>query len=301
MTATAFDESVVHFEADGETLAGIVTRPVGNALGVGVIILSGGANTTSMGPRRFSVRLARFLSERGFHTLRFDYHGLGESTGVMPVYRLDTPFVQDLTGAISVLDDLGLRRFILVGKCIGARTALAKATELPGLEGLVLISAPVRDFEKGERGYARTAEKLSIWDYVKRASRPRTLQRLLDPRRRTAYRKLARAKIEALKSGRGHGTEAKSSSSGFLEPLEVVARSKTPVLFIYGEADQPYAEFSAASRGPLGDLLATAASVHVRTLPAEVQGFSRLVVQDQTFDIVGDWIARSVTPEGSNR
>lgn len=141
----AHEDAPFFFPAGEEMLFGVLTRPTGEANGTTVTMLTGGGYLTSTHRNRMYVRLSRRLAALGYHTLRFDYHGTGESTGSARQFHIDEPFVEDLAGAIGWLEGQGLSRHVLVGSCFGSRTALACSPQIPGLERLVLLSPPARD------------------------------------------------------------------------------------------------------------------------------------------------------------
>ena len=86
--AGAGEESPVFFKAANHQLFGILTEPTGDPLGTVVIPLSGGGTPLSTNRNRFSVRLCREVARLGFHALRFDYHGIGESEGQVAPFEL---------------------------------------------------------------------------------------------------------------------------------------------------------------------------------------------------------------------
>lgn len=135
----------VFFPAGGERLFGVFTAPSGDAHGTAVTMLTGGGYITSTHRNRLYVRLARRLAGLGYHSMRFDYRGTGESTGTIDGFLLDQPFVEDVLGAVEWVEGQGVVRHVLVGSCFGARTALAAADHVSGLDSAVLLSAPVRD------------------------------------------------------------------------------------------------------------------------------------------------------------
>ncbi|HWH36050.1 MAG TPA: alpha/beta fold hydrolase [Acidimicrobiales bacterium] len=307
MNATALTTAVEHipvfFPAGTETLFGVYTRPVHSPRDVAVLISSGGlTGTSTVGRNQMFVRLAQRLAADGFPALRFDYHGIGESTGVLDEFRLDAaePFVDDIVGAGRRVHDLGARRQVLLGKCFGSRMALSAAAALDHLDAVVLIGAPVRDFGKGERAVTRLADQVSIWDGIRRVLRPAFLRGLTDQRRRKTLVRAARAKARALSSRiPGQATPAaRQSSDGvsrrFIEPLEALMARGVPVQLIYGRDDDFYREFLAASqRGRLARLLAEHAGlVEITVTPGQVRGFVQCEVQDAIIDAACTWIAR---------
>src|SRR5439155_658117 len=81
----------------GEHIFGVWTRPTTAPNGIAAILLVGGIYGLSIGRNRLSVRLARTLASCGYHVMRLDLHGSGESTGevrdLLDLTFLD-PFVE---------------------------------------------------------------------------------------------------------------------------------------------------------------------------------------------------------------
>lgn len=70
---------------------------------------------------RYAFRdLAQKLTALGFVTLRFDYHGVGDSSGTVEVENLDEQWVNDVQVAASLLRSYGLSSISAVGMRFGA-------------------------------------------------------------------------------------------------------------------------------------------------------------------------------------
>jgi pimeloyl-ACP methyl ester carboxylesterase len=287
-------EEPFFFRAGSESLFGVFSRPTAHSPSPAVVVLGGGGTTpTATGRNRFFVTLCRRLAALGYKAFRFDYHGLGDSTGSAE-FRLDQPFVGDLRGALAALSERGVSTFVLVGSCFGARTALTAAPKLTGLKGLVLLAPPVRD-------YGLSEPKTVGWrprDYAMAVVHPR---RLLGSGEKLTLRRYGRF----LKSGirlvlrrvrdRLPGTKETSwVSRRFLEPLSFAAASGIPILLLYGTEDEEYLDFEAAREGPLGRILTNRPSVEVRTLEGQVHGFTRVDSQGPTMDAIVDHVLRNI-------
>jgi pimeloyl-ACP methyl ester carboxylesterase len=289
-------ESAVLFDAGPHKLFGIVTDPTIDPLGATAIVLAAGG-TVSTDRNRLGVRLCRHLAGLGFHALRFDYHGTGESDGPTESFRLDEPFSQDLMGAVSWVQASGLGSVVLIGSCFGARTALACAPHIDELEGVVLVAAPVRDYEMGER--VATGFSASPKLYVRRALQPRVVKGLLDPRKRRTYGRIARAAWRDLSVGRKDpdGRAEAGASQLFIAGVEQLVHGSVPTLFVHGEDDDLWRDFDRARSGRLGDLIAAGSqSIEVLTLPGEVHGYKSVRIQDAVIEGVGGWLDRLVSP-----
>lgn len=137
-------ERAVFFPAGGEELFGILARPAGSAPSdVAVVVLAEGIPAGTRGQNAVLVRLARAVARAGYSSFRFDYHGVGESSGPTPHIWRDTPFLDDLDAAFAWLRTQGYRRFLVAGSCFGAQTALLAVPGRPDICGMALLSCLV--------------------------------------------------------------------------------------------------------------------------------------------------------------
>lgn len=150
--AMTFCESVFLFPCAGEQLVGIVAAPAAVSEGptVGVLIVVGGPQYR-VGSHRQFVQLSRYLAESGIACMRFDYRGMGDSTGAPRNFESVN---DDLTAAIDefMVRVPSLRHVVIWGLCDGASAACMYAPLDTRVTGLVLINPWV----KTEAGVART-------------------------------------------------------------------------------------------------------------------------------------------------
>lgn len=296
-------ETPVFFPAGGETLFGVLTTPGGEANGITAVILSGAWYGTSTGRNRLLVRISRRLAGSGCHAFRFDYRGVGDSTGSIDAFRLEDPLVEDLEGAVRSLESRGLSRFVLVGVCFGGRTGLLGSPLVADLRGVVLISPPLG------RGAMRrgAAGQLSVWTLLRRAVRVNALKGLLDPNARRLYAKVARKQWRRLRGklpARGGGPDPREdprwATPDVLGPLEALVARRVPVLLVYGEDDIGYADFLRARKGRFGELLDRAGPlVQIEVLAGPLRGFARVEMQDVLIDGIVDWTRRIAATDGT--
>src|SRR5207249_8000593 len=104
----------------GEHIFGVWTRPTTAPNGIAAILLVGGIYGLSIGRNRLSVRLARTLASCGYHVMRLDLHGSGESTGEVRDL-LDLTFLDDLEVAARWIEGQAIRETIGIGSCFGGR------------------------------------------------------------------------------------------------------------------------------------------------------------------------------------
>jgi pimeloyl-ACP methyl ester carboxylesterase len=292
--AEARHERPAFFSAGSESLFGVFTQPVGEPVGTAVILVPTGAGTRdSINRNRIWVRLARQVAGLGFHALRFDFHGSGESTGVEERLRLDRPFTEDVEGAVRWAAGEGVSSVILVGSCYGARTALACAPTVPDLRGVVLTTPYVRDMAQGERVATLMAVEWSLGQYVRRLLSRRVLRGLLDRERRGAYVRVAKAKWRQAARRLRRGGRSDGASPTFIDPLVTLLERRTPVLFVFGKEDYAYQAFLRAKEGRLGRLLEKASSLaEVAVLPGKVHAFPTIRGQDEVVERISQWLLR---------
>jgi pimeloyl-ACP methyl ester carboxylesterase len=297
--ATTAEEMPVFFLAGAESLFGVLTRPRGEPRGVGAVILPGGGFHTGAHVNRLSVRLSRRLAGAGYHALRVDYHGVGESSGHLRGYRLDAPFVDDVKAAVSWLRDReSIRRFILVGGCFGGRTGLAAAARIPGVEGAIALTAPLVDLRMGEGTPARRAASEGLPSYLARGLRPSTLRKFLPPHSFRRQAGVARRHLRValrVTGQRLRGVFGRRGEDGLvvsplvLRDLEALVRRGIRVLFVYGDRDPFLAPFSGASRN-VSDLMEAAGPL-IQVATVEGARAYRLVTgQEEILEIASRWL-----------
>lgn len=139
--ARATVEHAVLFECEGEQLVGVLSLPHAPR-SRGVLVVVGGPQYRAGSHRQFTL-LARHLAAAGFPCMRFDYRGMGDSTGASRSFEHVGP---DLHCAIEtfVARVPGLREVVLWGLCDAASAALMFGVQHPDVHGLVLLNPWVR-------------------------------------------------------------------------------------------------------------------------------------------------------------
>ena len=285
----------VFFPAGDETVFGLFT-PAHAPKGPGVLILSGGLHGTStVGRNRTFLRMAERLAEAGYSVLRFDYHGIGESTGLAGGFGSDAPFATDAVAAARWMEGQGIDQIVLMGKCFGARLGWAAAEEIDGLAAVIAIDTPMRHYGKGERRISEHA-RAGVVDLARQTLRRETLRGLVDPKRRSSYQLIARAKLEAVRtrlSGKssGGGNSADGVSRSLVRSFERLVERRVPVLFLYGVEDAGYRAFQQAREGRLGRLIERAGPLtDVQTVAGQVEGFAYADLQELVTDAMVAWL-----------
>ena len=147
-------EETALFACEGDTLLGVLARPELPAQ-TGVVVIVGGPQYRAGSHRQF-VLLSRALAAAGYPVLRFDYRGMGDSTGAQRDFEAVSA---DIAGAIDALQQRvpAVRQVALWGLCDGASAALLYCDEThdPRVSGLCLLNPWVRS----EASLARTQVK----------------------------------------------------------------------------------------------------------------------------------------------
>ena len=272
MTATATERAMFVAGPDGP-LAAVVTTPALPS-GTGVVICPGGWYGTSTNRNRVVVRLARAIADLGHVAVRFDWHGVGDSSGVVDRFVLDRPFVGDV---VAVCDSLkgAADRLAVIGVCFGGRSALAAAPRLENLSGLVLVSFPFpaeqtkadwRARKMGWRGVANVATNPELWR----------------PAARWATRRLRPAPA---------GPKARDitlTPGSFRADMGELRQRGVTVDLVFGADDLELVSFEALRQGPLGDYLERSRpGIEVAvTERGDLSSFRSLEAQETAIDLI---------------
>jgi pimeloyl-ACP methyl ester carboxylesterase len=249
-----------------ELLSGVLHVPdPAVARGACVLLLSPGIKGR-VGPHRLYLKIAACLVPQGFHVLRFDYFGLGDSEGTLPervlaeVYNSiqDGRYVDDTVAAMDWMQAThGVRQFVASGLCGGSISGLLAAAADPRIASLLCLGIPVafegshehwgRYLTRGEldalRGsYLRKTLKPTAWlRFVTGQSNYRvilkTLRRVLESRRGGAPPPAEPLSQAAAEQARDN-TNPKFAPS-FLSFLE----SGRPAMLVFSGADRLGWEF----------------------------------------------------------
>jgi len=147
-------EETALFACAGETLVGILARPDVPAR-TGVVVIVGGPQYRAGSHRQFAL-LSRALAGAGHAVLRFDYRGMGDSSGAQRSFESVSA---DVAAAIDHLQQRvpAVKEVALWGLCDGAAAALLYCHEThdPRVTGLCLLNPWVRS----EASLAKTQVK----------------------------------------------------------------------------------------------------------------------------------------------
>lgn len=153
-----YTEQAINFVCAQADLIGIVATPE-SPRSTGVVIIVGGPQYR-VGSHRQFVILSRALATAGFPVLRFDYRGMGDSSGLPRDFSTVSP---DISAAIEALQAhvTSIERVALWGLCDGASAALLYCYETnnPLVAGLCVLNPWVRS----EASQARARVKYYYW------------------------------------------------------------------------------------------------------------------------------------------
>jgi putative redox protein len=131
-------ERVTFESTTGPRLAGIVDLPDGEVRGWG--LFSHGFTLGKDSPA--AARICKQLASEGIGMLRFDNLGLGDSEGDWGDGSF-THKVEDTVQAARFMADQGRPVHLLVGHSFGGAAVIAAAADVPGVQAVATIGAPV--------------------------------------------------------------------------------------------------------------------------------------------------------------
>jgi pimeloyl-ACP methyl ester carboxylesterase len=176
----SYEEFPLHVPSGDEWLGAVLSAPTGEARDLAVLFLPGG-NATRAHRNGMWTRTARILAERGFPSLRLDYHGSGDSTGRVEMMDLEAPFVDDaLAGAALIRRALSIHKIAIVTTCYGGRAGIGLAGRDETVVGAVFFRVPIK--RGGRRTQPRQRSKLKRWLLVRTRSVRWVLGRRIRPR-----------------------------------------------------------------------------------------------------------------------
>lgn len=282
------NEEAVQFQSVDALLYGIVHVPEQLSSDTGVLILVGGPQYR-VGSHRQFVELARGLARNSLLVMRFDFAGMGDSSGDFPGFeRLD----QNIRHAVDALIEYQpqIKKVVLWGLCDGASAACFYAPSDSRVVGLSLANPWVRT-EQGEAAA-----------FVKHYY----LSRLFSPQ---FWRKLFAGKLSISKAlggfmgnlKRSRQTSGLESSTDGERPIPIpslpqrvfqglMSFSGQTQLIISGN-DLTAAEFmDAIKRDRKRQKLISSGNVTLLNLPESDHTFSRRIWKEQVAQQTADWI-----------
>lgn len=234
-------EQAVRFSYGDDPVYGILHRPQpGTPLQNTGLILVNSAIRTRCGPHRLYVHLARGLSAVGYHVLRYDPPGIGESPGSIvdaPDYK--RRFVDSLEGSEQTVSffqsETGVEHVGIMGLCAGAYCAMISAAADPRVEFAILASLPVQ--ELGDMS-EEALTGLAVGNYFSKLLQPASWLKLL--KGQSDFEWVARS----LRSLLTKGYSPPGLDPALWESSRRLTESGRRILYFYGEKDWLYRAFT---------------------------------------------------------
>jgi uncharacterized protein len=281
-----FVERAIAFDCEGERLVGIVAEPE-YAGTLGIVLVVGGPQYR-VGSHRQFVQLARRLASTGMPVVRFDYRGMGDSTGPALHFGQTAP---DIAAAVDALLAASptVEKVVLWGLCDAAAGALLyhEATADTRINGMVLLNPWVRS----DATLART--------YLKHYYAQRLLEKAF-------WVKLLRGRVDvgaSLRSAAGNVSAANdrgvargsSTAAPFQERMAVGLRTfGGPVLVLLSERDLTAREFmDYAQASPEWSGLLDGEHVERRDIAGADHTFSDPLAKAEMEASTLDWLRRN--------
>jgi exosortase A-associated hydrolase 1 len=274
-----YRETALFFDCGSDELLGVVARPRTGAR-VGVVVVVGGPQYR-VGSHRQFVHLSRALAAAGIPCLRFDYRGMGDSTGAPRTFESIGPDIGAAVGALT--KETATERIVLWGLCDGASAAMMYAAGDSRIAGIVAVNPWVRT------DATQAAARIRHY-YLARVSSRAFWSRLL--RGEVAIRQRIR---DLVRDTRDAGSVA-GDSRPFLQRMHDGWKEfHGPVLFLLSGNDMTAREFEAwiAADRARGQL-ATAPSCRIRTIEGADHTFSRKEHERCAAGLTIDWIGGAV-------
>lgn len=146
-------------------LIGVLTEPAQPSPGLPAVLMLNSGILHHVGASRLHVQLARWLSARGYITLRFDLSGIGDSEARKDTLPFEQSAVMETREAMDHLaQQKGVTKFVLFGLCSGADMAFKVALVDDRVAGVVQLDAwAYRTIGYYVRHYGRRARHLGAW------------------------------------------------------------------------------------------------------------------------------------------
>ncbi|MCC6653015.1 MAG: alpha/beta hydrolase [Candidatus Eisenbacteria bacterium] len=238
---------------------------------------------------RMWVEGARRLAAQGFSAFRFDYHGDGDSQGVSGFHNPNQPDREDVVSALRfVRERFGDRRFLTLGMCFDARTALSVFADEPeAVRGMVFFAAPLMELDTLVKAHADQKD----WKHMLRALTNReNWTSLGDPER---WRYMGTVLGRVLRRGSRANGEAPNDTplaDTFVEHFRALVRSRARALFVYGDTDAEYVSFQVAQRTVFARLTPEErARFEVEVWPGDVHAFLNVPLQRRALERALEW------------
>jgi hypothetical protein len=299
-------------------LHGILHTPdTASEKGIAILLLSPGVKMR-VAPHRLYNKMADQFVKLGFHVLRFDFYGLGDSEGELHEEMLANlygsiqvgRYVADTQSAMNWLEsELGLREFVLGGLCGGAITGLLAGKSDTRVLGLLALGIPVildsTDIDKRQFLTDGQINRLGQ-GYRKRLLNMKSWLRLLTFKSdykliwKILMKRFSKKKDTALRSSNNSGTEATDNTNPLFAKsfFEMIERGGK-LIFIFSGADRLDWEFEEKFARKYHDKIDMLGDnvFSLYTIPNANHILSRREWQDEMIQLSNKWLLDNVIVE----
>jgi len=228
-------ETVVSFRCGEEDLIGILHHPDrGSMRPVGILIVVGGPQYR-VGSHRQFVLMGRQLAAAGFPVLRFDYRGMGDSTGSQRTFE---SVDDDIRAAIAAFREAlpAITGIVVLGLCDAASAALMYCGRYSDVCGLILLNPWVRTDEGAARTIVRHYYLARLFE--------RSLWQKIIARQFSLTAFLRDAFALGRRTWRSRTSDSNQVSQPFLQRMEIgLDRFDGPILLLLSGRDLTAKEF----------------------------------------------------------
>lgn len=266
------------------SLVGVLTHPSDHTRstpGVGVLLLNAGI-VHRVGPGRIYVKIARELAARGFTVVRFDFSGIGDSKSRCDDLPFDKSAVEEVQSAMGLLQaDYGIRRFVLLGGCSGARVSLDTASLDARVSGAILINFPSPDEAELETDAVMRKNSHYVRNFAIRSGQ--SWRRFFTGQ--ADYKKLASTLLFEIRrrvTGEPMALHQGASFRASVEPL--LGRGMHPV-FVCSEGDSRLEDLRRLG-GTFFKRMCRERKIDLTVVPRSDHTFSSLVDHERLIDII---------------
>jgi exosortase A-associated hydrolase 1 len=218
------------FECAGETLVGVVHKPLKPA-SIGVVTIIAGGPQYRGGVGRGMVSAARELSSAGVAVMRFDHRGLGDSSGRFLGFE---HIGEDIQAAVTAFhrEVPEVTSVVLWGGCDAASAAMIHGWKITGVTSMVLGNPWVTTAETQTIVLRKHyLSRLGEWSFWKKLLR---MEYKLSDYFGSAWKKLVLRQGEALRASALSGSPTTDAGMGnyVVRMLDGLQRFRGPVLFL---------------------------------------------------------------------
>lgn len=234
------------FECAGDSLVGVLHRP-DSSLDIGLVSIIAGGPQYRAGVGRGMVVMARTLAAHGVPVLRFDYRGMGDSSGE---FRGFEDIADDIAAAVKtlILEVPEVRKVVLWGGCDAASGAMIHAWKIPDVLSLALGNPWVTTHEIHKavmkKHYLNRLREWSFWRKLLR------FEYNLFEYVVAGFRKLLDRLLSALREWRRSDSQSGDEPGSFVERmLAGLGQFEGPVLFLISGQSVASREFDELVNG----------------------------------------------------